>query len=146
MPNDIVVESYARFRERVDEATLAVMNGDSRVWEQLYSHAADATLFGGWGGHEKGWDELAARWKMVTGRYRRGTVQIERIAEHVRDDLAVTVMIYRGEATFSDGSAGRFALRVTHVCRREEGQWRIVHRHADEQMKLGPIQDHIQPE
>ena len=122
------------------------MNGDGRGWDAVYSHAPDATLFGGWGGPgEKGWDELAARWKMVSGRYRRATLEVERISEHIRDDVAVTVEIWRGDASFSDGSSGRIALRVTHVCRRENGQWRLVHRHADEQMHVGAIKNHIQP-
>lgn len=137
-------ESFEEFEQRLDEATLAMMNGDSQLWEELYSHADDATLFGGWGGFEQGWDQLAARWKMVTGRYRSSTLEIERISRHVGDDLAITVQIARGQATFADGSSGPIALRVTHVCRRENGAWRLVHRHADEQMKLLPIESHIQ--
>jgi len=137
-------EPFAAFRLRLEAATLAMVNGDSRPWEDVYSHAPDATLFGGWGGHEKGWDELGQRWKMVAGRWRRGTVEIERISEHIRDDFAITVEIVRGDASFTDGSSGRYALRVTHVCRREDGRWRLVHRHADEQMRLLPIQSHLE--
>ena len=138
-------ESFAEFRDRLETAALAIMNGDSRSWEELYSHAPDATLFGGWGGHEKGWAELAPRWQMVRGRYREGTFRIDRISEHITDDLAVTVEIWRGDAAFSDGSSGPIGLRITHVCRREQGHWRLVHRHADTQLRLLPIQSHIQP-
>src|SRR5262245_55873582 len=104
-------ESLDEFRRRLEAATLAMMNGDDGPWTEVYSHAPDATLFGGWGGHEKGWEQLAQRWKMVAGRWRRGTLEIERIAEHLRDDMAVTVEMVRGDAAFSDGSAGRFGLR-----------------------------------
>jgi ketosteroid isomerase-like protein len=138
------MEDFPAFRARVDAAVLAVGNGDSSEWEAIYSHADDATLFGGWGGPgEKGWVQLAARWKMVTGRYRSVTLQIERISEHVTPDMAVTVEIARGEAQFSNGASGPIALRVTHVFRREHGQWRLVHRHADEQIRLGPIEAHL---
>jgi ketosteroid isomerase-like protein len=130
---------------QIDIATNQMANGDSKLWQQLYSHADDATLFGGWGGPgEKGWDQLSARWQMVTGRYRSGKMVVEPIAKHLSGDMAVTVQIVRGEATFADGSAGNVGLRVTHVLRRESGGWRIVHRHADEQMKLQPIASHIQ--
>jgi ketosteroid isomerase-like protein len=141
---DDAVESFAEFRQHLETAALEIMNGDSRAWEELYSHAPDATLFGGWGGQEKGWTELAQRWQMVRGRYRAGTLRIERISEHISDDLAVTVEICRGDAAFSNGSSGPIALRVTHVCRREKGRWRLVHRHADVQMRLLPIQSHIE--
>jgi ketosteroid isomerase-like protein len=30
-----------------------------------------------------------------------------------------------------DGVPTTYTLRVTHVYRREDGQWRIVHRHGD---------------
>jgi len=68
---------------------------------------------------------------------------VDQIAKHVSCDLAVTVQLVHGEATFSDGSSGNVGLRVTHVLRREAPGWRIVHRHADEQMKLAPIASHI---
>jgi ketosteroid isomerase-like protein len=141
---DEAKETFEAFRKRVDAAVLGVGNGDSTAWEAIYSHAADATLFGGWGGPgEKGWAELSARWKMVVGRYRSSTLEIERISEHVTDDMAVTVEIARGNACFSNGASGPIALRVTHVFRREQGAWRLVHRHADEQLKLGPIESHF---
>jgi uncharacterized protein (TIGR02246 family) len=130
----------------IDAATNAMAKGEPAHWAALYSHADDATLFGGWGGHEKGWEQLSARWLFVAGRYRTGAMTVEPIARHVSGDLAVTVQIVRGTATFSDGSAGRVGLRVTHVLRREAGAWRIVHRHADAQLKLLPIASHLQPE
>ncbi|HSD90875.1 MAG TPA: nuclear transport factor 2 family protein [Kofleriaceae bacterium] len=134
---------FDEFREKVRAATLALMNGDREPWAALWSRRADVSLFGGWGGHERGWDELAERWKMVEGRYRSGTVEIERITEHIHGDLAVTVEFLRSNASFSNGSSGPVALRVTHVCRREDGEWRLVHRHADEQMRLQPIDSHL---
>jgi ketosteroid isomerase-like protein len=133
-------ESFREFQVRLEAASLAMVNGDSSAWEQLYSHEPDATLFGGWGGHEKGWEQLSARWKMVSGRYRSGTVEIERLAEHIAGDIAVTVQIVRGTASFADGSSGRTALRVTHVCRREQGQWRLVHRPTS---RCGPAPSRI---
>ena len=69
-------ETFEEFRKRLDAAVLGVMNGDSSAWEAIYSHAPDATLFGGWGGPgEKGWEQLSARWKMVTGRYRSSSTK-----------------------------------------------------------------------
>jgi ketosteroid isomerase-like protein len=132
------------FLADVDAATQSMINGDRRAWEQLYSHAPDATLFGGWGGHERGWDELEPRWRMVTGRYRSGKLEPQLLARHVSGELAVTVQLFSGEAAFADGTAGPVGLRVTHVLRREGGAWRIVHRHADEALKLRPIESHIQ--
>jgi ketosteroid isomerase-like protein len=138
-------KSLQAVRDRVARAVVAMMNGDSGPWLEIYSHAADATLFGGWGGHEKGWEELSRRWEMVRGRYRSGTMRLETLGEHVDRALAVTVELLRGEATFSDGSQGPIGLRITHVYRLEDAGWRIVHWHADPQLEVLPIKSHLQP-
>jgi ketosteroid isomerase-like protein len=130
---------------KIELATQDMVNGKSALWEEVYSHAPDATLFGGWGGPgEKGWEELSVRWRMVTGRFRSGKMTFRPVSRHVSGDLAVTVQLVEGEASFSDGSSGPMGLRVTHVLRREAEGWRIVHRHADEQLKLQPISSHLQ--
>jgi ketosteroid isomerase-like protein len=49
----------------------------------------------------------------------------------VSGELADT-MGYEHTAVSWDGTPLEpYTLRVTHVCRREDGEWRIVHRHAD---------------
>ena len=45
-------------------------------------------------------------------------------------DLAYTVG-YEHNRGKMDGEARTSTLRVTHIYRREGGQWRIVHRHGD---------------
>ena len=39
-----------------------VANGDTSAIRALYAHSDDATSFYGWGGYEKGWDEVSKRW------------------------------------------------------------------------------------
>jgi ketosteroid isomerase-like protein len=47
-------------------------------------------------------------------------------------DLAYTVWIERGETRVVGSDELRpSSLRVTHIFRREEGAWKIIHRHAD---------------
>jgi ketosteroid isomerase-like protein len=58
----------------------------------------------------------------------------------VSGDLAYTVTIERSEARVSGaGSVAPMALRVTHVFRKEDGVWKLVHRHAD------PLMDKTAP-
>jgi ketosteroid isomerase-like protein len=49
----------------------------------------------------------------------------------VSGDLAYTVAIERYLASTHGGPQALTELRVTHVFRRENGQWRAVHRPAD---------------
>ena len=47
-------------------------------------------------------------------------------------DLAYTIYIEPGEMQ-AEGSdeLHPFALRITQIYRREDGDWKIIHRHAD---------------
>jgi ketosteroid isomerase-like protein len=45
--------------------------------------------------------------------------------------MAYTVGFERFNATREDGAVEPVTVRVTHVYRREDGEWKIVHRHGD---------------
>lgn len=62
--------------------------------------------------------------------------EIELIAAEVSGDLAYTV--HREiTSTVVDGAPRDYILRVTQVYRREDGTWKVVHRHGDEQIGSG---------
>jgi ketosteroid isomerase-like protein len=46
-------------------------------------------------------------------------------------DLAYPVGFERGGVVVDGGSSVDMTIRVTHIYRRLEGKWRLVHRHAD---------------
>lgn len=117
---------------RTREVTADFPNGDPGPWKANCSHAPDATLFGGWGGHEQGWEQLGPRYDWAAARWESGEVEFEALARHVSGDLAATVHFERSRAKLA-GVAGEVpvALRVTHLFRREAGEWRLLHRHAD---------------
>ncbi len=59
-------------------------------------------------------------------------VSAEIVAKHVTAELAYIVEIERGEAKFGGSEdVTPFALRATMIFRPEDGEWKIVHRHAD---------------
>jgi ketosteroid isomerase-like protein len=43
----------------------------------------------------------------------------------------------RFDEVLADGATKPWTVRVTHVYRREDGDWRIVHRHGD----LAPVDE-----
>ncbi len=53
------------------------------------------------------------------------------IAAGVSGDLAYTVGYERSTRSLDGGPVESGTLRVTHVYRRENGEWKIVHRHGD---------------
>lgn len=47
-------------------------------------------------------------------------------------DLAYTIWLEKNVArVVGQGERGPIVLRVTHLYRREEGSWKVIHRHAD---------------
>lgn len=113
-------------------AMARVANGDISGITALYSHCSEATSFYGWGGFEKGWDAVARRWGWAGQQFKGGTVSYQNITTVVTAELAYTTDI----ETFHARMAGmevptQWSNRVTHVFRLEQGEWRLLHRHAN---------------
>ena len=120
-------------------ATIALINGQPEAWLARCSHCPDATLFGGWGGHERGWEELSSRYAWASARYTSGEMTFEELSRFVSGDLACTVHHERMQACLAGmDSAAPIALRVTHIYRHEEEGWKLVHRHADALLDVLP--------
>jgi ketosteroid isomerase-like protein len=124
--HDLPLEEYHR-------AGVAITNGDPEVYKRLYSRRDDVTLANPFGPPARGWSHVSARLDGAAANYRDGqAVGFENISTVVTGELAYTVEIesYRARV----GGAAEIvpvAVRVTTVFRREDGAWRVVHRHAD---------------
>jgi ketosteroid isomerase-like protein len=114
------------------EAETALHYGDPAPRLEMWSAQDPVTLFGAWGSCKSGWDEVSR----ITRRFasRLSTVsgyRFEVVAAGVSGDLAYTVGYERYWGSIDGGPVQPTALRVTHVYRRENGEWKIVHRHGD---------------
>jgi ketosteroid isomerase-like protein len=110
------------------------MNGDAGGLQRLYSHRDDVTVMGGFGGFERGWAEVGPRLAWAASHFHGGDYHQEDISATVGADQSCLVSVERWARRQS--ADGRpipvMALRVTQTFRRENGAWRLVHRHADE--------------
>jgi len=118
---------------RLHAAMAKVANGDVSEIKHLYSHADAATSFYGWGGYEKGDEAVSKRWDWAGQQFKGGKVRHENITTVITPELFYTTDL----ETFSDqrvagveGITG-WSNRVTHIFRREDGEWRLIHRHAN---------------
>jgi len=115
---------------RQGAAEQAIHNGDAEPRLVLWSRTEPVTCFGaklsrfGWGDLEPMFREVAS-WFSDSTEY-----EFEVIAAGASGDLAYTVG-HEHNRVKVDGEPRTYTLRVTHVYRREGGQWRIVHRHGD---------------
>jgi ketosteroid isomerase-like protein len=107
-----------------------IHNGDVEPRLTLWSRTDPVTLFGaklsgsGWADLEPLFRKVAS-WFSDSAEY-----EFEVIAAGASGDLAYTVG-YEHNRVKVDGEPRTYTLRATHVYRRKDGHWRIVHRHAD---------------
>jgi hypothetical protein len=126
------VNDLERAIQQVRAATAAFINGKTGPWKEVCSHRGDASLFGGWGGYERGWEQLEPRYEWAAARFAGGEVMFEEIARYASPDLACTVHFERMQARLAGGEEILpINLRVTQILRREDGAWKLINRHAD---------------
>jgi ketosteroid isomerase-like protein len=78
------------------------------------------------------WDEVSRDFRWIASRFSDCTAyRFDLVAAGVSADLAYTAGYEHVSASMDGVPVEPFTLRVTHVYRREHGEWKIVHRHAD---------------
>jgi ketosteroid isomerase-like protein len=122
---------FAEALEKVKRALAAMGSGDPQPYIDCWAESEDATLFGAWGPIEKGNQQLTETFQWVGRRFKSGQLVPENKVVFASGDLAYTVGFERGEVAVDDGPARPMTIRVTHIYRRIDGTWRLVHRHAD---------------
>lgn len=120
----------AEMLPRQRAAEQAIHGGDANPRLALWSHADPVTVFGA-KMSSSGWPRVEAMFRTVASWFSDSTkYEFEVVAAGASGDLAYTVGYEHNEVKV-DGQPRTYTLRVTHVYRREDGQWRIVHRHGD---------------
>jgi ketosteroid isomerase-like protein len=120
------------FVPRQEKADDALHNGDPEPRTELWSHEDPVTVLGAFGVAASGWEEVSETFRWVASQFSKGeSFRLEVIAAGVSGDLAYTVGYEHSMVSRGDGPARPNRLRVTHVYRRENGEWKIVHRHGD---------------
>jgi ketosteroid isomerase-like protein len=132
--------------EQHHSATNEFLKGNVLPWKETCSHRDDVTIIGGWGGYERGWiDQVEKRYEWAAARFAGGEVHFENISLVVTPELAYSVDIERSHARLSgEKDFVPMALRVTTIYRLEDGQWKVVHRHADPLLTVQPAVSAIQ--
>ena len=107
--------------------------GNPEPCKRFFSHREDVTLNNPLSPPAHGWEQVAATMERAASQLRDGeNVGYEIIEKYVTPELAYVVEIERAKAKVG-GSDDiiPFALRATMIFRPEDGEWKVVHRHAD---------------
>lgn len=124
-------EFLASVLPRLTAADTAIHNGDAAPRKALWSTKDPVTLFGA-AVTTTGWPEIDATFDWLASRFSDCTsFEIEVVSAGASGDLAYLVVFEHTTASIGGGPPVSYSLRVTTVFRREEGAWKVVHRHGD---------------
>lgn len=139
---DDVNELIERYQLGLDD----FMKGNPEPVKELFSHREDVTLNNPLSPPAHGWEQVAATMERAASQFRDGEIGVyETIEKHVTPELAYVVRVERAEAKVGGrDDAAPIALRVTMIFRPEDGEWKIVHRHADPITTVRPAESVIQ--
>ena len=112
------------------DAERAIHNGDLAPRLAMWTRSDPVTLLGAWKSGS-GWDEVYPVFEAIAASFSDCTsYDVEVVAAGASGDLAYLVC-YEHTSTSVNGEPRSYVLRVTQVYRREGGEWKTVHRHAD---------------
>jgi ketosteroid isomerase-like protein len=116
---------------RLVEAETALHNGDAEPRLAMWSRNDPVTLFGAWLS-DAGWDDVRQTFQVLASRFSDcASYEMGIVAAGASGDLAYTVA-YEHTTASVEGVPRTYVLRVTQIYRRENGEWKLVHRHGDE--------------
>jgi ketosteroid isomerase-like protein len=132
--------------ERYHAAMTPFAKGDPTPVKDLYSRADDVMLANPFGPAVRGWTAVSERLDFAASRMHDGEVtRCDEIARYQSVDLFVLHEAEEWQSRIADREQVEpWQLRVTTTFRREAGEWRVVHRHADPIATVhqhGPLRD-----
>ncbi|MFJ4776772.1 nuclear transport factor 2 family protein [Streptomyces sp. NPDC088762] len=112
------------------EAELALHNGDAAPRRAIWSRNEPVSVLGAWR-NATGQEELDRLFAALGKSFSDCTsYAFELLACDVSGDMAYTAGLEHTSASV-DGRPRSYTLRATQVYRREDGEWRVAHRHGD---------------
>jgi ketosteroid isomerase-like protein len=130
LPESTSMDELRAFVDRCHAAITKQSQGHPEPFLELWSHADDVTIMAAIGGYQVGFDAVRELLTAASKTQQFDGWSAENMATVLDDSLAFTVELEH--YAHADDSAGKgMTLRATQIYRREDGQWRVIHRHGD---------------
>ncbi len=127
-------DDFDVFLKQREAASTAFVNGDVAALDGVSTHTSPASIFGPNGTCIQGAEQVNAANASGAKVFRPGSANAFEIMHMAADHhLAYWVGIQRSVVRMHGQDQGTpMDLRVTEIFRRENGQWKLIHRHADQ--------------
>ena len=116
--------------EQLYAALNHMLNGDSCLMADIWSHSDAVTTMHPVGGREVGWDKVRETWNQLARLTSDGEVKLREQLIQMDGDMAYEVGTEYGQVKLG-GHEVSLEQRVTNIYRREAGAWKVVHHHTD---------------
>jgi ketosteroid isomerase-like protein len=117
-------------QNRLRDAETALHNGDPGPRLAIWSTREPVSVLGAWRS-AVGQDAVRDLFHNLADTFSDCASHVyEIVAAEVVGDMAFTAGYERTQASIN-GEPRRYVLRVTQVYRREDGEWKVAHRHGD---------------
>ena len=128
-----VVDDLDQVVEQYHLALGEFMKGNHEPAKELFSERDDVTLGNPFGPFVRGLTQVGETMGRAASHYRDGDASgFDTVSKYVTPDLAYIVEVERLKSKVGGREdVASVTLRGTTIFRREDGHWRIIHRHAD---------------
>lgn len=131
-PGGLAPDEMSELLQRQEAAMSAFVRGDMATHVSLLPYTEDFTLMQPFGGPvNHGFVQSPEHLERLSRAFQGGETRLEIVQSFSSGDLAAFAMIERQNGRVHGLPDQDWSLRVTLVFRREDGVWRLAHRHAD---------------
>ncbi len=116
--------------EQLYAALNHMLNGDSCLMADIWSHSDAVTTCIRVGSREVGWDKVRETWNQLARLTSGGEVKLREQLIQMDGDMAYEVGTEHGQVKLG-GHEVSLEQRVTNIYRREASAWKVVHHHTD---------------
>ena len=124
--------NFDQLVEKYHQTIAEFAKGNAKPIIALLSPGNDTSLAGGFGGFMHGYDQVAKAIEFAASQFREGQMEFQSLAKVATEDMRYIVEVERYRAKLGGSEDTTLdVLRVTSIFRREDGDWKLVHRHGD---------------
>jgi hypothetical protein len=126
-------EDFLEIIEETKAALSRLLSGDPEPFKALWSQEPDVSVLGGFGGYALGWEEVRQNTEMAASRFRGSrSFGVKMLTYDAGSNFGYTVWIEHAEVLLEGIELhASIVIRVTHIFRCENNEWKIIHRHGD---------------